>query len=489
MKTSPWIFLLVVFSSCAVANSYNPNKKFSPEALKADYDLMRNALEESHPSLYWYSPKDSIDYFFEVGREKLTDSLTEVKFRNVLSYVISKIQCGHTSVRPSEAALGYTNRTNPSFPLFIKTWPDTTVVTANINRKDSAVVRGVILKEIDNKPIQQIIDSFFSHLSADGYNLTYKYQSLSNGSAFRSMYNSIYGLKANTPVKFIDTTGVLRQATLKLYVPAADSQRIRVAPEKITQRERRQLSLQAARNLKIDTTLNTAFLEVNTFTKHNRLRGFFRSSFKQIKKEGIDNLVVDIRSNGGGSVTLSNLLTKYIADKPFKIADSLYAIKRWTKYGKYQQNRLLNWMFLQFLTRRKEDGNYHFTLFENKYFKPKKKHHFDGTTYILTGGNSFSAATLFSKALIDQENVIVVGEETGGGAYGNTAWLIPDLKLPNTGVRVRLPLFRLVIDKNAEKGRGVMPEVEALPAVNAIRKGEDFKVEKVKELIKGSLPK
>jgi hypothetical protein len=80
--------------------------------------------------------------------------------------------------------------------------------------------------------------------------------------------------------------------------------------------------------------------------------------------------------------------------------------------------------------------------------------------------------------------VVVVGEETGGGAYGNTAWLIPDIELPNTKVRFRLPLFRLVIDKNETKGRGVMPEVEAVPTVDAIRHNYDYKLEKVIQLIK-----
>ena len=72
---------------------------------------------------------------------------------------------------------------------------------------------------------------------------------------------------------------------------------------------------------------------------------------------------------------------------------------------------------------------------------------------------------MFASALREQENVIIVGEETGGGAYGNSAWLIPDATLPETGVRFRLPLFRLVIDKNAQKnGKGVQPEVESLPS-------------------------
>ncbi|RYZ48295.1 MAG: hypothetical protein EOO14_22355, partial [Chitinophagaceae bacterium] len=265
--------------------------------------------------------------------------------------------------------------------------------------------------------------------------------------------------------------------------PKADTPRtVRTAPT-LSKKERKRLELESMRSLRIDTSLNTAFMEVNTFTKGNSLRSFFRKSFKEIKKKKIPNLVVDVRGNGGGSVVLSNLLTKYIADKPFTIADSLYALRRTSEYGKYRNGRFFNWLFLQFLTRKRKDGTYHFGLYEGKKFSPKSTNHFDGTTYIVTGGNTFSAATLFAKTLKDQDDVIVVGEETGGGAYGNSAWLIPDVTLPNTGVRFRLPLFRLVIDKNEQKGFGVQPEVSALPTVNAIRRSDDYKMVMVKELI------
>ena len=100
------------------------------------------------------------------------------------------------------------------------------------------------------------------------------------------------------------------------------------------------------------------------------------------------------------------------------------------------------------------------------------------------GGNSFSATTLFAGAIKGQANVTLVGEETGGGHYGNTAWIIPDVTLPVTKIQFRLPLFRMVIDKNrAKDGRGILPDVEALPTTDAIRQGIDFKAEKVKYLI------
>lgn len=486
------LIVLLMLSSCAVSkNNYNPNKKFSPEQLQTDYELFRNILEESHPSLYWYAPKDSVDYYFEVGASRLKDSLPEYKFRNVLSNVLAQIRCGHTSIRASKAATRYSERTRSwMFPLNIKAWKDTVVITSNLSRRDTNVMRGALLKSIDNRSVSSILDSMFQYLSTDGYNLTHKYQTLSNGGVFRSMYGSIYGLKSKTPIEYFDTSGILKKTELSLGIQIVDTARIRREKQHPTpKKERKKLVLEAQRNLRIDSTLNTAFLEVNTFASGDKLRPFFKSSFKKIHKQHVQNLVVDMRGNGGGSVLLSNLLTKYISDKPFKIADTLFAMKRKSNYHHYENNYFVNHLFLLFLTHKKSDGRYHFTHYENKYFKPKKKNHFDGTTYILIGGNTFSAATLFTKALVDQSKVIVVGEETGGGAYGNTAWLIPDVTLPNTKVRFRLPLFRLVIDKNAQKGRGVMPEVEAGPSVNAIRKNEDYKMSKVLEMIKSALNK
>jgi C-terminal processing protease CtpA/Prc len=140
---------------------------------------------------------------------------------------------------------------------------------------------------------------------------------------------------------------------------------------------------------------------------------------------------------------------------------------------------------MTFFTHRKKDGLYHFNYFERHYFKPREKNHYDGKVYILTGGNSFSATTLFASVLADQPNVTIVGEETGGGAYGNTAWLIPDVTLPETKVRFRLPLFRLVINKDYPKtGKGVQPEIGSFPSIEAIKAGADYKLDKTMELIR-----
>jgi C-terminal processing protease CtpA/Prc len=226
-------------------------------------------------------------------------------------------------------------------------------------------------------------------------------------------------------------------------------------------------------------------MDLASFGRNYGLRKFFHNSFKALRKNNIGHLIIDVRSNGGGSVTNSTMITRYLIDHRFKIADSLYAIRKHGKYDSYIRDHFWNSLFISTFTRRRKDGKYHFGYFERHYFSPKKKDHFNGKVYILTGGNSFSATALFAQALVKQDNIYTVGEETGGGSYGNNAWLIPDATLPITGVRFRLPLFRLVIDKNNPKtGKGIQPEIPVLPSAESIRKNIDFKLEKAMQLIK-----
>ncbi|MDB5251625.1 MAG: hypothetical protein JWP27_794 [Flaviaesturariibacter sp.] len=485
MRTTVAFLLALLACSCAVRKPVTSARKIAPETMQADYALFRAILEEDHPGLYWYTPKDSMDLAFDQGRARLDDSLTEPAFRNVLSYVLSKIRCGHTTTMPSRSWLRSRDTLrNHFFPLVLKLWPDTAIVTQYLSRKDSVVPRGAILTSIDGRPMNAIVDSLFQFLSTDGYNRTHKYQTLTNRGAFGSLYLSVFGAREKFSVGFLDSNGIARSALIPLYTVVRDTTRRPVPQPTVSRRERRSRTLTANRSLRIDTATGTAFMELNTFTRTGRLRSFFRKTFRTLRHDKVPNLVIDLRSNGGGSVTNSNLLTKYIAGGRFRIADSLFANNRHSSYSRYQQSALWNRLFLLFFTHRRSDGRYHFTWFENRSFRPKKKNHYDGNVYVLNGGNTFSASTLFAGAVRPQPNVTLVGEETGGGAYGNNAWLIPDVTLPRTGVRFRLPLFRLVIDKNAPRGFGVQPEIFAGPTVDAIRHNRDYKTDKVMELIR-----
>lgn len=491
---NPFIVLVLFLASCVSSQkNYTPYKKYTKQDLQNDYTLLRNILEKKHPSLYWYTSKDSMDYFFNYYYSAIEDSMTEQQFGwKILAPLTDKIHCGHTSFGMSKAYNKWVkDRMLPSFPLFMKVWNDTMAVTGNFNQKDSVFKRGTLVTGINGLSNVQLQQKMFGYMTEDGNANNVNFLRLSNN--FPYYHRNIFGLSKTYTVNYIDKNGAPQQTLLPLFEFKRDSsKRKRVAPPPTTQtkKEKRSALLQNIRSLAIDTANNTAIITLNTFAS-GKLRKFFRQTFRYIKKTGINNVVLDIRSNGGGKINNSNLLTKYVTRQPFKVADTAYSVVRSLgPYTKYIKGKFFNNLGLLFLTHRKKDGNYHFGIWERKTYHPKHKNHYGGNLYVLINGQTFSASTLFSNDVKGQPGITLVGEEAGGGWYGNNGIMIPDITLPNTHLRVRLPLFRLVQYKHGEKnGSGVMPDIYIPTSYEALLKSYDKKLQVVMEMIKAQAVK
>ncbi len=456
----------------------------SPGELQQDFRLLKTILETNHPSLYWYTTKDSMDYFFNNNIASIKDSLTELQFRNKVSWVINKIHCGHTQVRFSKRYSNYySGKRLPQFPLALKAWNDSLVVVNNY-LKDSILKRGTIILSINGRSNQKILDSMYALLGGDGPTGNFQQQIVSF--YFPQFYKSTFGVDSLYKITYLDSLGNRKIVQVPSFKPVTDSlaKRNIAALPTLTSKERRKYKLFSQRNLEIDTANSTAILNINTFSD-GKLHRFFRKSFKTIKKLDLQNVVIDLRQNSGGNMFSSIRLVQYLKDKPFKIADTVAAVDRRFQQKKYIKPWFLYWLSMHFTGRKQEDGRIHFRYFEKHYFNPKARNHFDGNIYLLTGGYTFSAASMMAGQLKGQQNVTIVGEETGGGAYGNTAVHLPVITLPNSGLRVVLPLYRMVFDNSRPKnGRGIIPDVEVLPSSVALKNGVDVKMEKVKELIR-----
>ena len=227
-------------------------------------------------------------------------------------------------------------------------------------------------------------------------------------------------------------------------------------------------------------------MTLNTFDGGSNLNGFFRRSFRLIKEQHAENLVIDIRANGGGKVNNYAKLATYLRINKFKVADSAYAIRKdFGGYGKYFSQSFINNLALGIFTTKRKDGNYHFNYWENHWFKPQKQNFYSGNIYLIISGPTFSAATLFAHTMKNQSNVTLVGEETGGGDHGNNGLMIPYITLPNTKMKVRMPIFRVIQFEHGEKnGRGVMPDVYVAPSAKAALDQVDLKMKKTLELIR-----
>jgi Peptidase family S41 len=485
-KQNPLIVLLIgslFFTGClAGKQTFNAQKKFTPQQLQKDYTIFKNILEQTHPGIYWFTPKDSMDFYFAQGFQKLQQPLTENEFRTVLSYVTAKIRCGHTGVKSSKKQAVF-NAKNPlpTFALALKFMQNEAVITANLFTKDSLLKRGTIITAINNYPVNFLRDSLSQFISTDGYNYNHQWQNLSSRNLFTFLYSNVFTKDSVFKINYIDIA--TNPATTFIKSWKADA-------TKKKDTTRLPVNFLREQQLAVDTAAHIAYIELSTFSNGNGVKKFLRKSFKSIKKFRIKHLVLDVRNNGGGNINNSNYLTRLLINHKYKIADSLYATTKTSRYGKYFKSRWQFWPLFTFSTKKRNDGKYHFGYYERHYFKPKTKNHYNQKLYIITGPNSFSATAIFARFMKGQQNVTIVGEETGGGSYGNNAWVIPDVTLPETKIRFTAPRFRLVINKNQQvTGHGVLPDVYAAPTQKSIMLGVDMKMLMVRKLIKENNPK
>ncbi len=485
------VLCVLLLYSCASTNkNFNPNKKYPAQQLQQDYSLLRSILETKHPSLYWYTSKDSMDMYFDKYYSEIKDSMTEQQFGwKIIAPLTDKIHCGHTSFGRSKAYNNWAeDKRFPSFPLFLKCWNDTMAVTSNLNRKDSVFKRGTLITSINGIKNTDLTKIMFGYMTEDGYANNVNYLRISNN--FPYYHRNIFGLSKTYAVTYLDSSGKERRKNIPVFEFPKDSSKkardsVVAKKDKPDKKETRQKKLLALRSLAVDTASNTAIVTINTFSSGS-LRKFYRQTFRYIKRAKIDNVVLDIRSNGGGRIRLSTLLTKYVSRVNFKVADTSFAVARSLRpYSKHIKQGFINNLGLFFLTKKNNDGLYHFGNWERKMYKPKTANRYAGNLYVLINGSTFSAASLFSNAVKGQPGVVLVGEETGGGWHGNNGILIPDIVLPNTNIKVRLPLFRLVQYNHPPKdGRGVQPDIYIGPNYDVLVKGGDKKMQVVMEMIK-----
>lgn len=481
---------LLLISWGAYSQQLAPQLPKQPASLlREDLQLLKKILEANHPSLYWYTPQQTLDSFFSVAMDQVKDSMNEVSFRNTVAAYVSKIQCGHTAVRNSKSfTKKYSRQLSMSirFPLNLKLWDDSMVVLSSLRPRDSVFVRGTKILQINQKTGRQFIDTISQFISGDGPGSRYATQQISGN--FGTFYKNILGLDSLYAISFLNRAGKRVDTLITNVSPSAltflpkDSINKKPSVKLPSKKEIRKIQKAEQRMLQIDTLTRTAFIRLGSFSGSGTSR-FIRSSFRKIKKANAENLVIDLRTNGGGKVSNSTLLTRYLSDHRFKVADSVVRNNKALSNSRYINSAWVYSLGLLFSGKKLDDGKYHFTQFETKQWKPIKKNHFEGRVYLVQGGYSFSAATLFLGEMKGQQNVKLVGEETGGGYYGNSAMLITYCTLPNSKLRVSLPLYRLVINKNRPKGGGVLPDIYVPPSSAAIERGVDLKMEKIKSLI------
>jgi C-terminal processing protease CtpA/Prc len=491
LKAMASVVLLIIFLLSGCGRNFDPKKTYSTAELKSDFELMKNALVEAHPGVYRYTSPDSMRWIFDKVAAQLNHDMNEREFRAIVNPVFSYIRCGHTDIYQSRGYGRYVKKNKPNeFPLGTAFLENKLRIDRN-RSKDTTLKIGQEIVAIDGKPIADIIAEMRETISSDGYNQTYKNTLINNN--FGSYYRYIRLNPDTFKITVKDSVGSITTHTLTYLKPPKPTKK----PDSTVTKSKPtipipttppapKLSKAAQRHtFKIsekDSTL--AILDLNTFSDQT-YRRFYRQSFKKIKQNGIKNLVIDLRNNGGGRSAASIRLMSYLLDSAFVVYDSIVAYGSVPSFNKHLDTKLFRFMSRNFWSKKLPNGQL-LNKETAKVHKPTKQYHFGGTTYVLTNGGSFSASAIFASITqLNSKRVFVVGRETGGGRYGCNAFISPYLTLPNTQARVRMPMFKILLHvPGRDIGRGVIPNYSVDYTFRDTQKGIDLDVVKVMELVK-----
>ncbi|MGP1446336.1 MAG: S41 family peptidase [Candidatus Limimorpha sp.] len=206
---------------------------------------------------------------------------------------------------------------------------------------------------------------------------------------------------------------------------------------------------------------NTAYIGLYSFFLNDVELEDVRSFLEELTNRGIENLIVDLRNNDGGSLETCGLLLSYFMNSPFLLSEYDYVKKiRDFHYFAYCSN--LDPVYSDL------SSGYRFEPWKDGYRSintdtvyPNPIDRFPGKLYVLANESSVSAATLFANMVQKHKLGVVVGRETGSVCAQMNATKFANLILPNSRIEITIPLIKTVFDSSSSAncyGRGVIPD-------------------------------
>lgn len=476
------LFLAGIFLHCALftfaQKHFSLTKKYAPAALQEDTRIIRDVILEMHPVMGIYKPKTYYENGFDQLIASLKDSLTEKEYRLRLKLLFDELHCGHTEVWQSKA---YTKLIKPVklnfLPYYMISLDKKVFVGTAINsKKDSVLKPGTEILRINNVGVDSILNYAKHFISGDGFTTTGKDLYLRTG--FNYTYPSLFG----RPDSFL-IESKYKDKLQSNWIKAANLKDLPIKPllpkEDTTYVKYRRANISSGY---LDETKKTAVLKIKSF-RSIKYKKVYRRFFRKLEKEQVDNLVIDLRYNGGGNLMNSYRLLSYLIDKPQTITLKTH-VKNYPnkKYTRGNLGFKVTRMTLGVAGKKTVKGD---TVFYTQKIKPSKKHHYNKNTYVLINGGTFSASCIISAYLQESHKAVFIGSETGGAKEGCNAGVTPYYTLPNTKIKIRVPAFRIVHDINPTiTGNGIKPDHEINYTLQDLVSRKDLELKKVRELIK-----
>ena len=482
-------FLFTLTSVIALGQSID--EVFSAKKMKKDLEVFKEIRQKANSGLYKYRTKEQIDGIYNWADREINTLSTYRDFYNLIATLTDYEGSLHNDTSfPKKYSQSFQQENSGYFPLPIKWIED----KWRINFEEGEIPLGSEIVSINDIPINEVISKLYKYYTTDGHNLTGK--RIGIRTHFASYFRQHYGLQENFVVNYKKYNSEAIESNnlnsvgytdyYKNFINRYSRPYDNLYYEDLKDNQKYHFK-------KIDSL--TAILTIYSFAignetteRHKNYIAFLDSTFTKIKTDKIENLIVDVRLNGGGTDPNDIVTFSYLTNRNFQENK-----EAWISFDKIPLIRyydisipkFIRPMFVGKFNREfqgtfplKENNRWYQDIHsEDHQIRVPNEKAFIGNVYLLISPAIASAGSLFAAMVAGNNNTITIGEETMGGYYGHNGHTSLDYKLPKSKIEIGFSIVNLEQDvpkkSNQIYERGILPDFDVSQTFDDFLKHED----------------
>jgi hypothetical protein len=498
MKNIPIVFILLIsFHSY----SQSIDELFSTNKMRKDFDVFKKISIQANSGLYKYRTKQQIDSIYNWANNQIENLTTYRDFYNLISTISDFEGSCHNEISfPKKYSNSLKKESFGYFPFPLK-WIEGKWI---VNFENNEIPLGAEIVSINSIPISEIIKELHNYYTTDGNNLTGKRVGIMR--SFSKYYRLHFGLTQNFKIIYVNPiskqleTKNVEGVNYKTYIENFRKMHSMAVDQfyYADLRENQKYKYKQLDSITGILTIHTFDIGEETTKEHLKYKQFLDSIFLDIKTQGLKNLIVDVRNNGGGTDPNDLITYSYLTNRNFQENNQAWISFKKIPFIKYYDIGIpkfirpfvvgkYNKQFQEEFPLEK-DGKFYQNQNSNDHeIRKPNQNAFTGNIYLLISPKIASAGSLFAAMLAGNKNTTTIGEETMGGYYGHNGHSSLSYKLPKSKIGITFSVVNLEQDvpkkENQKYDRGIIPDYEITQTFDDYLKNADTQMNFTMKLI------
>jgi len=476
----------LIFNLASSAQDFGEFPRIEKHQLLNDLDILYQALDKYHSGMYWYTSKDSFDLAFHQAKQKINKDLSVLEFHKLIAPLVGLSREDHTDIYFSPATKERIE-SQATFLPFTVVFLGKKLFLVKDGSNEESFIAGTQITTINGHTPIEIVDKIGSLFASDAYIKNVKYSDL-EGFSFSRYYYYYFGNTESFEIQTENSEKSLFIKPLKITEIRENLTDRYEVPEKVVKKE--SLEFKFLRD-------SAAYLGIHTFSnseiRENKINNdyskFLENSFASIIDSDVKTLIIDVGQNGGGTEGNEGLLYSYLADnyqKYKRVRAKTQKVTFDNGIDKPITFKTFGFFERLFGNRKMSDGSYERrknARYGLMAFKKQPRLKFNGKVFIIISPVTYSGGSEFSNMIYTNKRGIFVGEETGGGFYGNTSGYSRKLELSNSKISIDIPALQFMMNvEGLPFGRGVVPQYEVIPTFEQYKNKENAALDFILDL-------